>query len=199
MNVLLIGSGGREHALAYKIKESPSIKSLYILPGNPGTNKLGENISLDINDPEKLLLFCKEKKIDLVVIGPEKPLVEGLGDFFRANGIKVFGPDSKAAEIEAHKSFAKYFMRKYKIPTADYVEFDFKNFAQAKNFVEKTKYPCVIKADGLAAGKGVIVCANVHEALITLDDIFIKKIFGTSGDKIVIEEFLEGEEASILA
>lgn len=199
MNVLLIGSGGREHALAYKIKESPSIKSLYILPGNPGTNKLGENISLDINDPEKLLLFCKEKKIDLVVIGPEKPLVEGLGDFFRANGIKVFGPDSKAAEIEAHKSFAKYFMRKYKIPTADYVEFDSKNFAEAKNFLEKTKYPCVIKADGLAAGKGVIVCANVHEALITLDDIFIKKIFGSSGDKIVIEEFLEGEEASILA
>jgi len=102
MNVLLIGSGGREHALAYKIKESPSLKKLYILPGNPGTKKLGENVSLDINDPEKLLSFCKGKNIDLIVIGPEKPLVEGLADYFRANGIKVFGPNSKAAEIESH-------------------------------------------------------------------------------------------------
>jgi len=199
MNVLLIGSGGREHALAYKIKESPSLKKLYILPGNPGTKKLGENVSLDINDPEKLLSFCKGKNIDLIVIGPEKPLVEGLADYFRANGIKVFGPNSKAAEIEAHKSFAKNFMRKYQIPTADYVEFNSNEYVKAKTYLEKTKYPCVIKADGLAAGKGVIVCSGIQHALTTLDDIFNKKIFGSSGDKIVVEEFLDGEEASILA
>jgi len=199
MNVLLIGSGGREHALAYKIKESPSLKKLYILPGNPGTKKLGENVSLDINDPEKLLSFCKGKNIDLIVIGPEKPLVEGLADYFRANGIKVFGPNSKAAEIEAHKSFAKNFMRKYQIPTADYVEFNSNEYVKAKTYLEKTKYPCVIKADGLAAGKGVIVCSGIQHALTTLDDIFNRKIFGSSGDKIVVEEFLDGEEASILA
>ncbi|HVO74731.1 MAG TPA: phosphoribosylamine--glycine ligase [Ignavibacteriaceae bacterium] len=199
INILLIGSGGREHALAYKIKESSLIKNLYILPGNPGTKKLGENISLDINDPEKLLSFCKEKEVELIIIGPEKPLVEGLGDFFRKNGIKVFGPDSKAAEIEAHKSFAKNFMRKYKIPTADYVEFESKEYAKAKKFLETAEYPVVIKADGLAAGKGVIICYDVRNALKTLDEIFIKKIFGAAGDKIVVEEFLEGEEASILA
>jgi len=199
MNVLLIGSGGREHALAYKIKESPSLKKLYILPGNPGTKKLGENVSLDIKDPVKLLSFCKGKNIDLIVIGPEKPLVEGLADYFRANGIKVFGPNSKAAEIEAHKSFAKNFMRKYQIPTADYVEFNSNEYVKAKTYLEKTKYPCVIKADGLAAGKGVIVCSGIQHALTTLDDIFNKKIFGSSGDKIVVEEFLDGEEASILA
>jgi phosphoribosylamine--glycine ligase len=199
MNVLLIGSGGREHALAYKIKESPSLKKLYTLPGNPGTKKLGENVALDINDPEKLLSFCKEKQINLIVIGPEKPLVEGLADFFRVNGIKVFGPDSKAAEIEAHKSFAKNFMKKYGIPTAGFVEFSSSDFVKAKAYLEKTKYPCVIKADGLAAGKGVIVCTDFRQALNTLDDIFNRKIFGSSGDKIVIEEYLEGEEASILA
>jgi phosphoribosylamine--glycine ligase len=199
MNVLLVGSGGREHALAFKISESPSLTKLYISPGNPGTANLGENIILKLDDEKTLLTFCEEKKIDLIVIGPEKPLVDGLADLLRKNNYKVFGPDKDAAEIEAHKSYAKNLMSKYDIPTSGYKEFISADYEKAKKHLEITSYPLVIKADGLAAGKGVLICKNKNEALETLDEIFLKKIFGSAGDKIIIEDFLKGEEASIFA
>ena len=199
MNVLLIGSGGREHALAYKISQSSQLNSLFILPGNPGTDKLGENINIPLNDYDSILSFCKDKSIGLVVIGPEQPLVEGLGDFLRKNEIKVFGPNKNAAEIEGHKAFAKNLMRKYNIPTADFVEFSISESVNAIEYLKSCNYPCVIKADGLAAGKGVLICNNFIEAEKVIDEIFNKKVFGPSGDKIIIEEFLTGEEASIFA
>ncbi len=199
MNVLVIGSGGREHAIAKRISESESLEKLYIVPGNPGTENLGENISLDTNDKEKVINLCKDKSIDLVVIGPEDPLVNGLGDELRKNGISVFGPNSNAAEIEAHKSFAKNLMRNYGIPTAEFKEYEKNQFDEAKNYLETAKYPLVIKADGLAAGKGVLICENLKEALAGMQSIFVENQFGAAGNKIVIEEFMVGEEASIFA
>ena len=198
-NVLLIGSGGREHALAYKISQSQSLKKLYIIPGNPGTKNLGENVSLNPDDFESIISFCKEKKIDLVVIGPEKPLVNGLADVLRENNFIVFGPDKDAAAIEGYKTFAKYLMKKYNIPTAGYSEFTSSQISDAEDFLRKSKYPVVIKADGLAAGKGVIICNNIDDGLDTLNEMFVEKKFGPAGEKIIIEEFLTGEEASIFA
>ena len=198
-NVLLIGSGGREHALAYKISQSQSLKKLYIIPGNPGTKNLGENVSLNPDDFESIISFCKEKKIDLVVIGPEKPLVNGLADVLRENNFIVFGPDKDAAAIEGYKTFAKYLMKKYNIPTAGYSEFTSSQISDAEDFLRKSNYPVVIKADGLAAGKGVIICNNIDDGLDTLNEMFVEKKFGPAGEKIIIEEFLTGEEASIFA
>jgi phosphoribosylamine--glycine ligase len=199
MKVAVIGSGGREHALALKISESDLLEKLYIIPGNPGTALIGQNVSLDIDSHFELIQFCKEKKIDLVVIGPEKPLVNGLGNELRDSGILVFGPDAGAAEIEAHKSFAKKLMKSAGVPTANYIEFNTAAYDNAKQFIKQKKYPCVIKADGLAAGKGVVICNNPNEAEKALRSFFIEKIFGESGEKILIEEFLEGEEASVFA
>ena len=199
MKVLLIGSGGREHALAYKIKESKLLEKLFILPGNTGTEGLGENVSGNMNDSNFILSFCKKEKIDLVVIGPEKPLVEGLADILRKSGINVFGPDKGAAEIEAYKSFAKGLMEKYNIPTAAYMEFNSQMMNEAEKYIYNQNYPLVIKADGLAAGKGVLICNNYQEAASALNELFVKKIFGNAGDKIIIEEFLVGQEASIFA
>ena len=198
-NVLLIGSGGREHALAYKISQSKSLKKLFIIPGNPGTKLLGENVNLNQDDHPALLNFCRQNKIDLVVIGPEKPLVDGLADILRQNNIIVFGPNKNAAAIEGYKTFAKNLMEKYNIPTAGYSEFSSVQVSSAEDYLKKSSYPVVIKADGLAAGKGVIICSNFDEALNTLNDMFIKKIFGSAGEKIIVEEFLVGEEASIFA
>ena len=199
MKVLLIGSGGREHALAYKIKESKSLNKLFIMPGNPGTEILGVNVQGDIDDGVFILNFCKDEKIDLVVIGPEKPLVDGLADLLRENNISVFGPNKRAAEIEAHKSFAKNLMEKYDIPSASYKEFSSEMIEEANQYIATKNYPLVIKADGLAAGKGVLICNNYEEANAALDDLFVKKIFGKAGEKIIIEEFLLGLEASIFA
>ncbi len=199
MKVLLIGSGGREHALAYKIKESKLLEKLFILPGNTGTEGLGENVSGNMNDSNFILSFCKKEKIDLVVIGPEKPLVEGLADILRESGINVFGPNKGAAEIEAYKSFAKGLMEKYNIPTAAYMEFNSQMMNEAEKYISNQNYPLVIKADGLAAGKGVLICNNYQEAASALNELFVKKLFGNAGDKIIIEEFLVGQEASIFA
>jgi phosphoribosylamine--glycine ligase len=199
MNILLIGAGGREHALAYKISQSKKLSSLYISPGNPGTEIYGENVSLDISDFKNVSDFCKKNNIELVVVGPEQPLVDGIADYLRKEGLFVFGPDSKAAEIEAHKSYAKYIMKKYEIPTADSIEFDYTQHEDALTYLKHIKYPVVIKADGLAAGKGVIICNTFPEASSALDEIFVKKVFGVSGEKIVVEEFMTGEEASIFA
>ncbi len=199
MNVVLIGSGGREHALAQKIHESKSLNKLYCIPGNPGTKIFSENKSINITDKDLISDFCTEHKIDLVVIGPEKPLADGLADFLRSKGIKVFGPDSEAAAIESHKSFAKNLMNKYAIPTASFVEFMSDEIVNAKAAIRNMDYPLVIKADGLAAGKGVIICEDFHQAKLTLDEIFNNKIFGDAGNKIIVEEFMFGEEASIFA
>ena len=199
MNVAIIGSGGREHAIAYKVCESSLLNDLYILPGNPGTAKLGKNINIDVKNFQDVILFCKDKEIELVIIGPEQPLVDGLANILRDNNIPVFGPDKEAARIEAEKSFAKHLMQIANVPTAKYIEIDTIKYDRAKDFLKQKKYPCVIKANGLAAGKGVVICNSADEAEKTLRLFFIEKIFGKAGEKILIEEFLTGEEASIFA
>lgn len=199
MNVVIIGSGGREHALALKIKESSDLNNLYVLPGNPGTRFLGENIDINSSDHTKVVEFCKEKKIDLVVIGPEQPLVEGLANVLRENKINVFGPSKEAAQIESSKYFSKQVMKESGVPTAKYLSFTSNMLAPAKEYIRSKKYPCVIKADGLAAGKGVFVCYEPKEAEEALNLIFHDKVFGESGEKVLIEEFLVGEEVSVFA
>lgn len=199
MIVALLGNGGREHALAQKISESRLLKKLYCLPGNPGTSSIAENVSINISDKKTILEFCLTNKINLVVIGPEKPLADGLGDLLRINNITVFGPNSDAAAIESQKSFAKNLMMKYGIPTASFKEFDLTEIEETKTQLSKMKYPLVIKADGLAAGKGVIICETRSESIQAVNDIFKNRIFGDAGNKIVVEEFMYGEEASIFA
>ncbi len=199
MNVLLIGSGGREHALAYKIAESPMLGKLFISPGNPGTSKFGFNVNLPLNDYDEMTKFCLTNEIDLVVIGPEKPLVEGMSDYLRMKGLKVFGPNANSAEIEGKKSFAKDLMKKYNIPCASYMIFKIDEYDQAISYLKNSEYPLVLKADGLAAGKGVIICQNYLEARDAISKIFIEKVFGHAGNRVVIEEFMQGEEASVFA
>ena len=196
MNVLIIGSGGREHALAWKISQSSKLNKLYCSPGNPGIAKIAENVKL--NDDE-MIKFCEEKEIKLVVIGPEQPLVDGLADRLRENNINVFGPNQNAAIIEGDKSFSKDLMHKYEIPTAAYRVFEKENYKDAINYLEEITYPTVVKASGLAAGKGVIICKDKEEAENAIKDIFLDEKFGESGSKIVIEEFMEGQETSIFA
>ncbi|MCU7495138.1 MAG: phosphoribosylamine--glycine ligase [Ignavibacteria bacterium] len=199
MHVVVIGSGGREHAISYKIKESKALRRLYNIPGNPGTDTLGENISLDVSSQKELLQFCKDNTVDLVVIGPEVPLMEGLADTLRLGGINVFGPQANAAVIEGDKAFAKNFMKKYNIPTADFVVFDKKDYGSAKEYLGKVKFPVVVKACGLAAGKGVLICKDRQEAESALRECFETSSFGSAGDRIVIEEFMTGQEASVFA
>jgi phosphoribosylamine--glycine ligase len=200
MNVVIIGSGGREHALALKIKESSKLEKLFIIPGNPGTSLLGKNVTeIYSSDYKRIVAFCIENKIDLVVIGPEQPLVGGLADELRKNQINVFGPDKEAAKIESSKSFAKKIMREAKVATASYITFTPNMYDSAKEYLRNKKYPCVIKADGLAAGKGVFICNEAREAEDALKLIFLDKSFGASGDKVLIEEFLSGQEVSVFA
>lgn len=195
MNVLLIGSGGREHALAWKISQSPLLEKFYALPGNPGIAEYAELVkNISIDDNTAIVNFAKEKNIDLVVVGPEAPLVNGVVDALELAGIKSFGCKKSAAQIEGSKIFAKNLMKKYNIPTAKFEVFD--NPDAAKNYIRKEGAPIVIKADGLAAGKGVIVATTLDDALNAVDEM---KNFGAAGSKIVIEEFMDGEEASILA
>ena len=198
MNVLLLGSGGREHALAIAINKSKSLDKLYCTPGNTGTEKLCMNVSLDIYSDE-LYDFCEKKQISLVVIGPEQPLVDGISDKLREKGIKVFGPNKNAAMIEGDKSFSKALMKKYGIPTARFEVFTKRTHSIALNYLKSTTYPLVVKASGLAAGKGVTICENFDSAKKTLKEYFEDEIFGESGTTVVIEEFLVGEEASIFA
>ncbi len=199
MNVALIGSGGREHAIAYKIKESKQLNELFIIPGNPGTDLLGKNINLDSTNHQVIIEFCKNNKIDLVVIGPEIPLVDGLADSLRENGINVFGPSKIAAEIEGDKAFSKNLMEKYNIPTASYKVFEKNNYTEAIKHLDEITYPTVIKASGLAAGKGVAICESKYDAEEYINQCFNESLFGNSGETLVIEEFLQGEEASIFA
>ncbi|CAK01075.1 phosphoribosylamine--glycine ligase [Bartonella tribocorum] len=193
MNILLIGSGGREHALAWKIAASPLLKKLYCAPGNPATTEFGENINLDIDDHPLVIDFCKEHSIDLVIVGPEAPLVSGITDSLNRAKICVFGPTQKAAQLEGSKAFTKDLCRKNNIPTGSYQCFN--DAAKAKAYIHQRGVPIVIKADGLAAGKGVVVATTIEEAFNAVDACF-KSAFGDAGNKIVIESFLEGEEAS---
>jgi phosphoribosylamine--glycine ligase len=193
MNVLLIGSGGREHALAWKISASPLLGRLYAAPGNPGIAQHAECVALDVADHEAVIAFAKEKQIGLVVVGPEAPLVAGLADDLAASGIAVFGPTAKAAQLEGSKGFTKDLCARYAIPTAAYGRFD--NAADARAYAEKVGAPIVVKADGLAAGKGVTVAMRLDEALAAIDACF-EGAFGAAGAEVVVEEFLEGEEAS---
>jgi len=199
MKVVVIGSGGREHALALAISKSESLSELYCIPGNPGTKNLAKNIELNINNFNDIVSFCIEREIDLVIIGPEQPLVNGLSDILRSNNITVFGPSSSAARIESSKSYAKKIMLESGVPTAKYKEFDSKNIFEIEQYLKVADYPLVIKADGLASGKGVFICADYKEALQVSKSITEEKIFGDAGNKILIEEFLKGEEASVFA
>lgn len=193
MNVLLIGSGGREHALAWKLAASPVLTKLYAAPGNPGMAGDAECVALDVSDHAAVVAYCREKAIDLVVVGPEAPLVAGLADALTDAGIRVFGPSAAAARLEGSKSFTKELCDRYAIPTAAYGRFD--NALAARDYVREQGAPIVIKADGLAAGKGVTVAMTEDEAIAAIDDCFDGS-FGEAGTSVVVEEFLEGEEAS---
>jgi phosphoribosylamine---glycine ligase len=193
MNILLIGAGGREHALAWKIAQSPLLSNLYACPGNPGIAEHALLQDIDLADHQNVIDFCEELMIDLVVVGPEQPLVDGLADSLRAAGINCFGPSQKAAQLEGSKGFTKDLCKRHHIPTAAYEKFT--NADAARNYVTATGAPIVIKADGLAAGKGVVVAETVAEAHAAIDDMIGGK-FGTAGASVVIEEFMEGEEAS---
>jgi phosphoribosylamine--glycine ligase len=193
MNVLLIGSGGREHALAWKIARSPLLTKLWCAPGNPGIAEEADCVALDVADHAAVLSFCRGNSIDLVVVGPEAPLVAGLADALREAGVDVFGPSAAAARLEGSKGFTKDLCARYAIPTAAYARFN--NAPKAKAYVRAQGAPIVIKADGLAAGKGVTVATALEEALAAIDDCF-EGAFGAAGAEVVVEEFLEGEEAS---
>jgi len=197
MNILVIGSGGREHALVWKIAQSPLVTKLYCAPGNPGTAQLAENVNIAVDDLPALLSFAKEKGIDLTVVGPELPLSQGLVDLFEDNGLKAFGARKNAALIEASKAFSKDLMHKYQVPTAAYGVFT--EVDKAIAFIDETGIPIVIKADGLAAGKGVIIAQTRDEAVAAVTDMLSGNAFGSAGSRVVIEEFLKGEEASFLA
>lgn len=199
MKVLVIGSGGREHAIVWKLKQSPKVTEIFCAPGNAGINKIAEGINIKADDVDGLLNFVKENDISLTVVGPEVPLEKGIVDLFNSNGLQIFGPQKSAAKLEHSKIFAKDFMKRNNIPTAGYETFSLSEKAEVFDYISAAAYPLVIKADGLAAGKGVIICTNIDEAIKTVNEFFDERIFGSAGDNIVIEDFLEGTEASVFA
>ncbi len=199
MKVLVIGSGGREHTIAWKIAQSSLLTALYIAPGNPGTATLGENVPLAVGQIDELLAFARQKEIDLTIVGPEQPLVDGIVDAFTAAGLHIFGPTAAAAEIEGSKAFAKAFMDRQGIPTAFHRTFSVSEYEEARAYISKEGGPIVLKASGLAAGKGVLICHTTEEALDGLDALMKDGQFGDAGASVVVEEFMEGEEASIFA
>lgn len=201
MKILVIGSGGREHALVWKISQSPLVKKIYCAPGNAGISdpelvSVAENVNIESTDITGLVEFAIKNSMDLTVVGPELPLTLGIVNEFEKKGLKIFGPSKEAAEIEGSKVFAKYMMKKYKIPTAKYESFDSPD--KAKDYISKIGVPVVIKADGLAAGKGVIICNSIDEAVEAVDSIMVEKVFGTAGNNVIIEEYLKGEEVSFM-
>jgi phosphoribosylamine---glycine ligase len=197
MNVLVIGKGGREHALVWKFANSPSVSRVYAAPGNPGTEKIAVNVPIKENEIGELVAFAKSEEIALTFVGPEVPLLSGIVDQFTEAGLKIFGPSKAAAQIEGSKSFAKNLMQKYGIPTA--ASETFTNYDQARDYVREKGAPIVLKADGLAAGKGVIVATTLEEAEDGLYELMVDKRFGAASEKVVVEEFLEGEEFSLMS
>lgn len=197
MKVLIIGSGGREHTLVWKINQSPKVSKIYCAPGNAGISHLAQCINIDADNIEKLADFAQKEKINLTLVGPELPLSWGIVNEFNKQGLRIFGPNKEATEIESSKVFSKYLMKKYDIPTANYEVFQ--NSEKAFDYIKHQTFPLVIKADGLAAGKGVFIVKNLDQAGDALNALMKKKTFGEAGRQIVIEEFLEGEEVSVLA
>jgi len=199
MKVLVIGSGGREHAIVWKLKQSPKVNEIFCAPGNAGINRIANEVKIKAEDIGLLLNFAESSKIDFTVVGPEVPLSLGIVDEFNGRGLKIFGPSKSAAKLENSKIFAKEFMKRNNIPTATFETFGKNDKYKVLEFLKHTKYPLVIKADGLAAGKGVVICINGQEAEKTIIDFFENRIFGSAGENIVIEEFLTGIEASVFA
>ncbi len=203
MRILLLGSGGREHALAWKINQSVWTNPLFIAPGNPGTSQYGINVNLDINDFNAIRTFCIEEKIDMVVVGPEEPLVNGLCDLFKSDEtlrkIYFVGPSRQGARLEGSKAFAKAFMERHHIPTAGYREFTSESYEEGIKYLQKHSLPIVLKADGLAAGKGVVICQNYLEAIAEFELMIQQSKFGEASKKVVVEEFLDGIELSVFA
>lgn len=203
MKILIIGNGGREHALAWKIKQSPRVKRIYVAPGNAGTAHDAENVPIGAEDIAGLVKFARQEKIDLTVVGPEAPLALGVVDAFQAEGLRIFGPSQAAAQLESSKVFCKSLLRQADVPTADFQVFrdpdDAMRFIKGRFPGEKDRCPVVVKADGLAAGKGVVVCKRRDDALEAIDRISRRREFGKAGNQIIIEERLEGQEASVLA
>ena len=201
MRILLLGSGGREHALAWKISQSPLCESLFIAPGNAGTAQCGTNLDFGVTDFESIKKACIEKKIDLVLVGPEEPLVKGVTDSIISSpalkNIDVIGPGKNAAQLEGSKAFAKAFMMRHHIPTAAYKEFTLNNYQEGVQYLQQHKLPIVLKADGLAAGKGVVICGNHLEAIAEFELMIQRAKFGEAGKKVVVEQFLNGKEISV--
>ncbi len=201
MKVLVVGAGGREHALCWKIAQSERVGELYCAPGNAGTSQVAENVVFETDDPEvlndELARFARANEIGLTVVGPEAPLVAGIVERFERDGLRIFGPSRHAAELEGSKAFAKNLMRRHGIPSAEYQIFQ--DFEKASAYIEDRGAPIVVKADGLAAGKGVLVCSSVEEALEGARSILVDRLFGEAGASLIVEECLRGEEASIIA
>ena len=197
MKILIIGSGGREHAIAWKISNESNVKEIYCAPGNAGISDVAKCLNINETDTDSLVKFAKENKIDLTIVGPEVPLVNGIVDEFEKENLRIFGPNKKCSQLEGSKAFCKDFMIRHNIPTAKYKEYT--DLEKAISEIDSFGYPVVIKADGLAAGKGVVISENKEDAISTLKDMMEDKKFGNAGDKIVVEEFLKGIETSILA
>lgn len=197
MNIMIIGSGGREHALAWKVSRSPLVSNIYCVPGNAGIAEVAECIPGDVSDCQGLARLAQEKRVEMTIVGPEAPLSLGIVDVFKDMGLSVFGPSKEAAQIESSKSFSKELMKENGIPTADFEVFTDKDLAL--DYLKNKGFPIVVKADGLAAGKGVIICKRLEEAQKAVSDIMVDRIFGSAGEKLVIEDCLTGEEASFLA
>ncbi|OGP63337.1 MAG: phosphoribosylamine--glycine ligase, partial [Deltaproteobacteria bacterium RBG_13_53_10] len=197
MKVLVVGGGGREHALVWKIAQSKGVSKIYCAPGNAGISRQASIVPIQANDLNGLLEFALKEKMDLTVVGPEDPLTKGIVDLFESNGLSIFGPSGKAAQIEGSKAFAKEMMRRCGIPTSSYETF--KDRRKAVAYLKGQKLPIVVKADGLAAGKGVMVCKTLEEGIQAVDQMMVDKAFGEAGSQVVIEECLVGEEASCLA
>jgi phosphoribosylamine--glycine ligase len=197
MKILVIGSGGREHALVWKISQSPKVTKIYCAPGSAAIGALADCVAIGPEHIDKLADFAEKEKIDLTVVGPELPLTLGISNLFESRGLKIFGPNKLAAQLEGSKAFAKTILQENEIPTAS--SGTFTDAGSAKQYIAQQLLPCVVKADGLAAGKGVLICATRAEAERVVDDILVRKVFGRAGEKVVIEEFLEGEEASFMA
>ena len=192
MKILVVGGGGREHAICWKLSNEKNVEKIYCAPGNPGIAEVAECVNIGDSDIDELAKFAKENEIDITVVGPEVPLVMGITDVFESQGLKVFGPNKKCARLEGSKAFSKDFMTRHNLPTAKYKEYT--NIDKAIDDIDDFGYPVVIKADGLAAGKGVIISENREDAIKTLKEMMNDKKFGTAGEKIVIEEFLSGIE-----
>jgi phosphoribosylamine---glycine ligase len=197
MKILVLGSGGREHALIKKLSESPKVEKLFAIPGNAGINSAAVTAALPLNDHQGIIRFVKENGIDLTVVGPENPLTDGIVNAFNKEGLLIFGPTKEAAELEASKAFSKKLMEKYGIPTAGYRIFT--QYEEAKDYLQSSKHPIVVKASGLAAGKGAIVCEKLQDSLKAINEIMIDRCFKDAGNEVVIEEFMTGEEASVFA